>query len=330
MDTKLEGKVVLITGGTGSFGTFFANYLLRTTGARKVVVFSRDEQKQESMSHAFRSEKRIRFLLGDIRDLSRLKRAFEDVDIVVHAAALKIVPTAEYDPFEYVKTNIFGSMNVIEACLDRGVRKAVLISTDKASAPINLYGATKLAAEKMFSAANSYSGPSKCIFASVRYGNVISSRGSIVSRLREDRNLERIQLTDSRMTRFVIRLSQGAEIVMQAISEAKGGEVFVPKIPSISLPNIVSSVLGDVPQRYSGLRAGEKLHEQLISADEASRTVEYEKYYKILSAYDLLATASPLISSDRGKLVSEAFSYTSSNNDWVLSTEEFADLLAKE
>lgn len=286
-ESKLDifsGKSVLITGGTGSFGNAFVRYVLNNHRPARIVVFSRDEMKQWHMAERFRAEEdRVRFFIGDVRDQQRLRRAMSQVDIVIHAAATKIVPTAEYNPLEAVKTNVEGAANVIEASIDAGVKKVIALSTDKASSPVNLYGATKLVSDKLFSAANSYSGNSGPVFSVVRYGNVLGSRGSFLPFFvdRSKRNLV-IPLTHKEMTRFVITLQQGIELVVKAVSEAKGGEIFVRKIPSIRMEDVAKGFSADGTYEIVGIRPGEKIHEQMIAAEEAERTLEFNDHFRIL------------------------------------------------
>ncbi len=277
MKDVFRNKIVLVTGGTGSFGQKFTEIVLKKYNLRKLIIFSRDEMKQYEMSKIFsiKKYKNIRYFIGDVRDPDRLHRAFHNVDIVVHAAALKIVPTAEYNPFEAVKTNIMGAENVINVAIDNGVKKIVALSTDKAANPINLYGATKLCAEKMFIAANNYS-PGGTRFSVVRYGNVFGSRGSVVPFFKEHRNIGMVPVTDPRMTRFWITLEQGINFVINCIKEMKGGEIFIPKMPSIKITDLAKAVCPDCKQKISGIRAGEKLHETLVPKDNGIFTYEYK------------------------------------------------------
>jgi len=280
---NLENKIILITGGTGSFGKNFVRYLLEKTGAKKIIVFSRDELKQSQMAHEFDDE-RLRFFLGDVRDLSRLQRAFSGVDIVIHAAALKQVPILEYNPFEAVKTNILGSQNVIEAAIDQKVKKVLLVSTDKAAQPINLYGSTKLCAEKLFIDGNSYTPDGQTILSCVRYGNVLGSRGSIVETLLKSKNagVNQVSITDETMTRFWITLPQAAEFVWQALKNMRGGEIFVPKLPSVKILDLAHAVAPDASIRYTGIRTGEKIHEELIAQEESLYAKEFKKHYLVI------------------------------------------------
>lgn len=269
----LNGKTILITGGTGSFGNKFVETTVRKYKPKKIIIFSRDEMKQYEMSQRFGQEN-IRYFIGDVRDPERLRMAFRDVDIIVHAAALKIVPTAEYNPFEAVKTNVIGAENVINVAIDCGVKKVIALSTDKAANPINLYGATKLCAEKMFVAANNYS-PLGTKFSVVRYGNVFGSRGSVVPFFRECRKKGVVPITDKHMTRFWISLDQGIDFVLNCLEGMTGGEIFIPKIPSMKITDLASAVAPDCKQEVVGIRAGEKLHETLVSKDDGIYTYEY-------------------------------------------------------
>lgn len=275
-------KTILITGGTGSFGKNFVNFLIDNSRAKKIIILSRDEFKQHQMQKQIKDE-RLRYFIGDVRDLPRLQRAFHNVDIVVHAAALKQVPTLEYNPSEAIKTNVLGTQNVIDAAIDCGVRKVLLVSSDKAVQPINLYGATKLCGEKLFVAANSYS-PNVTLFSAVRYGNVIGSRGSIIETLLEcNRNgTKTVNITDPQMTRFWLSLEQSFDLVTFALNNMEGGEIFVPKIPSMSLGDLFDAFVPELKKNVIGIRPGEKMHEILITEDEARKTVQLDKYFIIL------------------------------------------------
>lgn len=279
----LENKTILITGGTGSFGRSFIEYLLENFNLKKIIVFSRDELKQFRMEKEF-DDDRLRFFIGDVRDLPRLQRAFNGVDIVVHAAALKQVPTLEYNPFEAVKTNIMGSQNVIDAVIDQGVKKALLISTDKAAHPVNLYGSTKLCAEKLFISGNSYA-PGKSIFSAVRYGNVIGSRGSIVEALIKNKDIKKAQITDLEMTRFWITLEQSFKLVLFALENMEGGEIFIPKVPSMKIVDLFDAIVPGAEKEIIGIRPGEKIHEVLLTREESRRAIELENYYIVLSEF---------------------------------------------
>jgi len=283
---------------------------------KKIVIYSRDEMKQWEMAKKFSSEKRIRFFIGDIRDKDRLYRALDGIDYVVHAAATKIVPTAEYNPFECVKTNVMGAMNLIDACIDNKVKKVIALSTDKASSPINLYGATKLASDKLFISGNSYSGKNKTQFSIVRYGNVMGSRGSIIPLLLSLPPNGYFPLTDPEMTRFMITLEEGVNLVWQGFKDMTGGEIYVKKIPSMKLINIAKSVSGNFKTKIIGLRAGEKVHEQMIGADDAPYTYEYKDYFKILPAINEWSKDPLRIG--KGKKVASNFVYASNlNNKWM-------------
>src|SRR4051812_4490963 len=280
----LNGKTVLITGGTGSFGRRFTETALKTYNPKRLIVFSRDELKQFEMHAKWGEDKypNIRYFIGDVRDRDRLYRAFDGVDVVVHAAALKQVPAAEYNPIEAVKTNVLGAANVIDAAIDRGVQKVVALSTDKAASPINLYGATKLCSDKLFVAANSYSGAHKTRFSVVRYGNVVGSRGSVVPFFLKRRKTGKLPITDPRMTRFWITLDQGVEFVLASLDRMNGGEIFVPKIPSMKLTDLARVIGPDCEMEIVGKRPGEKVHELMVGEDDASNTVEHDGYYAIL------------------------------------------------
>lgn len=318
-------KVILVTGGTGSFGKKFVEYMLKShSRPRKLIVFSRDELKQHEMRQIFpdSSDSPMRYFIGDVRDRERLYRAFSGVDIVIHAAALKQVPACEYNPFEAVQTNILGAKNVIDAAIDTGVRKVLAISTDKAVNPVNLYGATKLCAEKMFVQANSYAARGSCLFSCSRYGNVIGSRGSVIPVFLDQRKTGVITITDERMTRFWITLEQGVAFVARCIEEMQGGEIFVPKIPSMRLVELAKAIAPECDAKVIGIRPGEKLHEILVSEDEARHTVETESMFVIQPAFPWWdaqnwQTARPLI---------DGFSYASDTNaDW-LTTDQFWSL----
>lgn len=311
---------ILITGGTGSFGHAFVPWTLARLNPAKVVVYSRDEMKQWEMAKLFQNDPRVRFFIGDVRDRDRLYRALDGIDYVVHAAATKIVPTAEYNPFECVKTNVIGAMNVIDACIDKKVKRVVALSTDKASSPINLYGATKLAADKLFVAGNSYAGAHDTRFAVVRYGNVMGSRGSVIPYFMSLREKGTLPITDARMTRFMISLEQGVELVWHAIEDMEGGEIYVKKIPSMKVTDIAAAVAQDAKQEIIGIRPGEKVHEQMIGPEDSFYTYEYEDHYKILPAIHNWSNCSNRIKN--GNKVSAGFSYTSDNNsEWMTIAE---------
>ena len=312
----LTGKTILITGGTGSFGHTFVPMTLAKYNPKKIIIFSRDEMKQWEMAKVCADDKRVRFFIGDVRDKDRLYRALDGVDYVVHAAATKIVPTAEYNPFECIKTNINGAMNLIDACIDRGVRRVVALSTDKASSPVNLYGATKLASDKLFVAGNAYSGEHGSRFSVVRYGNVMGSRGSVIPFFMSLKDSGVLPITDERMTRFMISLEQGVELVWHAFEDMIGGEIYVKKIPSMKMTDLAKVVAPNARLEIIGIRAGEKLHEQMISAEDAHYTYEYPEHYKILPAIHEWY-ADPERIKD-GIKVPEGFVYTSdSNSEWM-------------
>jgi UDP-N-acetylglucosamine 4,6-dehydratase (inverting) len=312
----LSDKTILVTGGTGSFGHAFVPMTLARYNPRKLIVFSRDEMKQWEMAKRFQGESRLRFFIGDVRDRERLYRALDGVDVVVHAAATKIVPTAEYNPFECIKTNINGAMNLIDACIDQGVKRVVALSTDKASSPANLYGATKLASDKLFIAGNAYSGGHETRFAVVRYGNVMGSRGSVIPFFMSIRDKGVLPITDPRMTRFMISLEQGVELVWHAFDDMEGGEIYVRKIPSMRVTDLARVIAPEARQEVVGIRPGEKLHEQMISAEDAYFTYEYPEHYKILSAIDSDAGRARRVKD--GKPVPEGFVYASdSNTEWM-------------
>ena len=316
-----KNSSILITGGTGSFGHKFTELTLKKYNPKRLIIFSRDEMKQWEMAKLFEDDKRIRFFIGDVRDKDRLYRALHDVDFVVHAAATKIVPTAEYNPFECIKTNINGAMNLIDACIDRRVKKVVALSTDKASSPINLYGATKLASDKLFVASNStYAKGDKTSFAVVRYGNVMGSRGSIIPFFMSLKDQEKLPITDERMTRFMISLEQGVELVWQAFEDMLGGEIYVKKIPSMKITEIAKVIAPKIKHKIIGIRPGEKLHEQMISIEDSYSTYEYSNYYKILPQINNWGKDRLRIK--KGKKVSEGFNYSSDNNSQWMTHQE--------
>jgi UDP-N-acetylglucosamine 4,6-dehydratase (inverting) len=317
---SLNDKTILITGGTGSFGRMFVPETLRQYNPKKIIIFSRDEMKQWDMAKQFQGDDRVRFFIGDVRDKDRLYRAFDNVDMVVHAAATKIVPTAEYNPFECIKTNIHGAMNVIDAAIDKGVEKVVALSTDKASSPINLYGATKLASDKLFVAGNAYSGEHGTQFSVVRYGNVMGSRGSVIPFFLSRGEGETLPITDKRMTRFMITLEDGVDLVWTAFDDMEGGEIYVRKIPSMNIVDIAKAVNADAQIEYVGIRPGEKLHEQMIGLEDAPYTFEYDSYYKILPVINNWCLTPERIKD--GKPVPETFSYSSDNNSEWMTQEE--------
>ncbi len=312
----LNNKTILITGGTGSFGNAFVPMTLATYNPKKIIILSRDEMKQWDMAKKFEGDERVRFFIGDVRDKDRLYRALDGVDYVVHAAATKIVPTAEYNPFECVKTNINGAMNVIDACIDKGVKRVVALSTDKASSPVNLYGATKLASDKLFVAGNSYSGGNGTRFSVVRYGNVMGSRGSVIPFFMSIKDKGVLPITDPRMTRFMISLQEAVQLVWHTFEDMEGGEIYVKKIPSMKVTDLARVVAPDAQQKVVGIRAGEKLHEQMISVEDAPYTYVYPEHFKILPNINGWATCSLRIKD--GTKVPEGFVYASDNNpEWM-------------
>jgi len=316
----LTNQTILVTGGTGSFGHTFVPMTLAKYNPRKIIIFSRDEMKQWEMAKLFQGDPRVRFFIGDVRDKDRLYRALDGVDYVVHAAATKIVPTAEYNPFECIKTNINGAMNLIDACIDKGVKRVVALSTDKASSPVNLYGATKLASDKLFVAGNSYSGGHDTRFAVVRYGNVMGSRGSVIPFFMSIKDKGVLPITDARMTRFMISLEQGVELVWHAFDDMEGGEIYVKKIPSMKVTDLATVVAPEARQEVVGIRPGEKLHEQMIGVEDAFYTYEYPEHFKILPAINNWHVCEDRIKD--GKRVPEGFSYTSDNNtEWMQPAE---------
>lgn len=316
----LTGSTILITGGTGSFGHTFVPMTLEKYNPKKLIVFSRDEMKQWEMAKLFKDDSRVRFFIGDVRDRNRLYRALDGVDYVVHAAATKIVPTAEYNPFECVKTNIDGAMNLIDACIDKRVKRVVALSTDKASSPINLYGATKLASDKLFVAGNHYAGGKGTRFSVVRYGNVMGSRGSVIPFFMSIKERGSLPITDERMTRFMISLEQGVELVWHAFGDMVGGEIYVKKIPSMKVTDLASVVAPDAKLEFVGIRPGEKLHEQMIGAEDAHFTYEYPEHYKILPQINDWAMDPNRIKD--GRRVSEGFVYSSdTNSEWMTADQ---------
>ena len=299
----LKDKVVLVTGGTGSFGRKFAETVLRDHEPKKLVIFSRDEWKQSEMAQQF-SDDRIRFFVGDVRDRDRLYRALDGAQVVVHAAALKQIPTAEYNPLEVIKTNILGAANVIDAAIDRGVEKVVALSTDKAANPINLYGATKLCADKLFTAANVYSGPQRTKFGVVRYGNVVGSRGSVIPLFLKMKKTGKLPITDLRMTRFWITLDQAVGLVIEALEKMHGGEIFVPKVPSMNIGDLAAAIAPECKHEVVGIRPGEKLHEIMVPPDDARRTRELPGYYVIQPDFPSSAPPTPGRRASRSPTVS--------------------------
>ena len=312
----LTNSNILITGGTGSFGHTFVPMTLAKYNPKRLVIFSRDEMKQWEMAKLFTDDPRVRFFIGDVRDKDRLSRALDGIDYVVHAAATKIVPTAEYNPFECVKTNVLGAMNLIDACIDRGIKRVIALSTDKASSPANLYGATKLTSDKLFVAGNSYSGSYETRFGVVRYGNVMGSRGSVIPFFLSKSDIGILPITDNRMTRFMISLEEGVDLVWQAFEDMVGGEVYVKKISSMKVTDVALACVPDAKHEIVGIRPGEKLHEQMIGAEDAFHTYEYPEYYKILPAINNWSDDPKRIKD--GVKVAEGFNYSSDNNpEWM-------------
>jgi len=311
-----KNKSILITGGTGSFGHAFVPMTLKIFNPRRLVIFSRDEMKQWEMAKIYGKDDRVRFFIGDVRDKDRLVRALDGIDYVVHAAATKIVPTAEYNPFECVKTNVIGAMNLIDACIDQKVKRVVALSTDKASSPSNLYGATKLTSDKLFVAGNSYAAGHETCFSVVRYGNVMGSRGSVIPYFLSIADKGVLPITDERMTRFMITLEQGVELVWHTFSDMVGGEIYVKKIPSMKVIDIAQAVSSDAQLEIIGIRPGEKIHEQMISPEDSHYTYEYENHFKILPAINNWSEDRGRIKD--GKKVNQNFEYTSDNNsNWM-------------
>lgn len=330
MEDIFEGKSILITGGTGSFGNYFTEYLLRHHKPKRIVIFSRDEYKQFLMKNKFKEyENVLRFFVGDVRDKDRLMRAFVGVDYVVHAAAMKQVPACEYNPLEAIKTNINGAANIIDAAIERRVERVVALSTDKAVNPINLYGGTKLVSDKLFVSANSYVAQDRTRFSVVRYGNVAGSRGSVIPFFAEQlsRGVTELPVTDQRMTRFWIHLETGVKLVIHALKNANGGEVFIAKIPSFHITDLAQAMNPEQPYQEVGIREGEKLHEIMITSEDSRRTYEYDKYYVIYPELEWFKKNGQVIPG--GKLVEPGFEYSSDkNSDW-LSVEQLRELVAK-
>ena len=323
----LNGKTILVTGGTGSFGNAFTQYVLENYEPKKIIIYSRDEYKQFVMGNKFRKYKeKLRFFIGDVRDGERMRRAFDGVDYVVHAAALKQVPACEYNPMEAVKTNINGAMNIVDAALDCGVKRVVALSTDKAVNPINLYGGTKLVSDKLFVAANAYSGAKDVCFSIVRYGNVAGSRGSVIPFFRNiiAEGKTKLPITDYRMTRFWISLEEGVKLVIKALSEAKGGETFISKIPSFKITDLAQAILPGCEMPEVGIREGEKLHEIMVTREDSMFTYEYENHFIVYPHYEWWQEIRVQAG---GKLVEPGFEYSSGTNTEWLSVEEIAEKL---
>jgi len=324
----LNGKSILITGGTGSFGQRCCSEILERYRPEKVIIFSRDELKQSEMAGdpVFKSARNLRFFLGDVRDRDRLERAMSDVDYVIHAAALKQVPAAEYNPHEFIKTNINGAMNVVDAAIAKNVKRVIALSTDKAVNPINLYGATKLCSDKIFIAGNSYSGREGSRFSVVRYGNVIGSRGSVIPLFLKQKEAGTLTLTKPGMTRFMITIGQGVDVALKALHDMAGGEIFIPKLPSCSLGDLAASIAPGCKQEVLGLRPGEKMHEALIPIDEAHHTIEQDDRYIIHPARPYWNYTGD---KHKGQECADGFSYDSENNPWRLSLDEVGELVKR-
>ena len=321
----LNNKTILITGGTGSFGKAFTKYVLTHYNPKKIIIYSRDEFKQFMMQNEFKEHmSKLRFFIGDVRDKERLVRAFEGVDYVIHAAAMKQVPACEYNPAEAIKTNIHGAQNVIDAALDTNVKKVIALSTDKAVNPVNLYGGTKLVSDKLFIAANAYAGDKDICFAIVRYGNVAGSRGSVIPFFHNiiKNGGTQLPITDYRMSRFWISLQQGVELVIKALEEAKGGETFISKIPSFKITDLAQAMLPGCEMPEVGIREGEKLHEIMITVEDSMTTYEYDKHFIV---YPQMVWSVNKRAVPTGKKVPEGFSYSSGNNDWWMSVEEIKE-----
>ncbi len=322
----MDGKVILLTGGTGSFGQKCTEIILKRYHAKKLIIFSRDELKQFEMAQIFPDTKYdcMRYFIGDVRDKERLYRAFHKVDYVIHTAALKQVPAAEYNPFEAVKTNILGAQNVINVAIDQGVKRVIALSTDKAANPINLYGATKLCSDKLFIAGNSYVGYDDTIFSVVRYGNVVGSRGSVIPYFLKQREGGMVYITDPRMTRFWITLEQGVEFVLDCLERMVGGELFVPKIPSMNIMDLAKAICPGCKTEIIGIRPGEKLHEVMIPRDDARNTLEFDNYYLVQPDYRFFEHR---FKNSDGKPVPEDFEYNSKTNPWWLTIEEMREMV---
>ena len=331
----LNNKIILVTGGTGSFGKKFIKTVFERYDPQKIIIYSRDELKQFEMENSedfIRYYEKLRFFIGDVRDLPRLKIAMENVDIVIHSAALKQVPACEYNPFEAVKTNILGGQNVIDACFACGVKKVVALSTDKAAAPINLYGATKLCSDKLFIAANNYKGKHDIKFSAVRYGNVMGSRGSVIPFFLSQKAKGVLPITDKRMTRFNITLQEGVDFVVKNLERMWGGELFVPKIPSYKILDLAKAIGPECKFKFNGIRPGEKLHEEMITVTDAINTIEFEDYFVILPStrqwdvekFKMESNSKP------GKFCEDGFSYNSGTNDRFLTVEDLKNLIKNE
>lgn len=321
-----NGKNILITGGTGSFGKKATEVILKDYEPERLIIFSRDELKQFEMSQVFPVDTYpcMRYFIGDVKDKERLYRAFQDVDYIIHAAALKQIPATEYNPFEAVKTNIIGAENIINVAIDQGVKKIIALSTDKASNPANLYGATKLCSDKLFIAGNAYVGEDRTVFSVVRYGNVAGSRGSVIPLFLRQRKTGTLQITDPRMTRFWITIEQGVRFALNALEKTVGGELFVPKIPSMNIMDLARAIAPECRTEIIGIRGGEKIHESMISKDDARNTLEYDNYYIIRPNFDFFNYR---FRSNGGKPVPEDFEYTSGENTWFLTIDEMREII---
>jgi UDP-N-acetylglucosamine 4,6-dehydratase len=324
-----NNKNILITGGTGSFGHAFARRILKEYKPNKLIIFSRDELKQYEMANLpeFKDQEALRFFIGDVRDLSRLQMAFKDVDYIIHAAALKHVPIAEYNPTECIKTNIDGAINVTRAAMDCGVEKVVALSTDKAANPINLYGATKLASDKLFVASNNLAGESGTRYAVVRYGNVVGSRGSVVPFFQKliDQGVSELPITDPRMTRFWITLDAGVDLVLKAFERMTGGEIYVPKIPSMRIGDLATAIAPNLAQKTVGIRPGEKMHEIMCPAETCRNTLEFDDHYAIMPSHRFFDENTDVIKNglgENGRAVKDGFEYSSETNDHFLTIDE--------
>ena len=324
----LNGKSILITGGTGSFGKKCTEIILKKYQPKRLIIYSRDELKQFEMTHDFPGTTYdcMRYFIGDVRDKERMNRAFRDIDYVIHAAALKQVPAAEYNPFEAVKTNILGAQNVINVAIDQGVKKVIALSTDKAANPINLYGATKLCSDKLFIAGNSYVGRDTTTFSVVRYGNVAGSRGSVIPFFLKCRETGVLPITDPRMTRFWITLEQGVNFVLSRLETMVGGELFVPKLPSMNIMDLAKVIAPECKTEIIGIRPGEKLHEVMIPKDDARRTIEYSDHYVIQPDFDFWGRR---FENNGGQAVLDEFEYNSGDNPWMLTPEEMGEIIRR-
>lgn len=328
----LENKVILITGGTGSFGKKFVEKVLKTHNPKKIIVYSRDELKQYEMAQVF-NDKRMRYFIGDVRDKSRLEVALNGVDICIHAAALKHVPIAEYNPMECIKTNIDGASNVISACLSNNVKHIIALSTDKAANPINLYGATKLCSDKLFVTANNIKGSKDSKFSVVRYGNVIGSRGSVVPFFQKlvGEGAKELPITDERMTRFFITLESGVEFVLQSLERMHGGEIFIPKIPSVKITQLAQALAPNLKQKIIGIRPGEKLHEVMVPKDDSHLCIEFDKFFIIAPTINFQTPVDyhTTRKGEVGRAVESSFEYSSESNSWWLENDEILKMIEK-